>query len=312
MLVSDSLKTWRNKFTQYTPLLPIKNTEVGNGIESTFLMPEVLDSQQKNSLLTWACLYLKHHVSGSSIKTQQAKRHDLDQFIQFYLSVTGRDDLDAWTPAMTRHFQESLLKTISGVTGKSYSPTTTNRVIATLRHFGSWLQQQRPFLAGNPFKGIKGSTLNGPACNVLTETQISALKMACKERIKFCRKGNQNPYLEAAVFYVLLQTGLRESELVSLNISQYHSQGLHQVVWHKNKRVRSKVPLPVEARKCLECYLKGRSKISEKEPLFLSRYGNRLASQDVRRICLRLLKQATRYEGDEKFKFTPYMLRYTF
>lgn len=47
--------------------------------------------------------------------------------------------------------------------------------------------------------------------------------------------------------------------------------------------------------------------------LFLSRYSNRLAAQDVRRICQRLLRQATiNLEQDQKFRFTPHMLRHTF
>jgi integrase/recombinase XerD len=146
---------------------------------------------------------------------------------------------------------------------------------------------------------------------------VLRLKAACEQRIKACSRNNQNPLLESAVFYVLLQTGLRESEIVSLNVGQYHHKGLHQVLRHKNKRVSTKVPLPSDAREALERYLESRTeacdKVKKDEPLFLSRYGNRLASQDVRRICQRLLKQGTTFlERDEKFRFTPHMLRHTF
>ena len=249
-------------------------------------------------------------MSGAPLKTQQAKRRDLEQFTRFYVDTTGSDDLNAWTPAMTRHFQESMAKTISAVTSKPYSHATINRLMATLRHFGRWVQRQRPLLMGNPFTGIKDKRVEEPVWNGLTAEQIDILKAACEERIKACKRSNQNPYLEAAVFYLLLQTGLRESELIALNIGQYHSEGLYQVVRHKNRRVSSRVPVPAEARRHLEQYLKARGEIDENAPLFLSRYGNRLAAQDVRRLCQRLVKKASFLEGiQEGFRFTPHMLR---
>jgi RNA-directed DNA polymerase len=42
--------------------------------------------------------------------------------------------------------------------------------------------------------------------------------------------------------------GLRESEVVSLNVSQYRNKGLYEVLRHKSKRVSQKIPLPQESR----------------------------------------------------------------
>jgi integrase/recombinase XerD len=61
---------------------------------------------------------------------------------------------------------------------------------------------------------------------------------------KICTCKNQNALLETAVFYVLLGTGLRESELVTLNVQQYNAKGLQFVLRHKSKRVTNKIPLP--------------------------------------------------------------------
>jgi integrase/recombinase XerD len=100
--------------------------------------------------------------------------------------------------------------------------------------------------------------------------------------------------------------------LVSLDVHQYHHRGLHDVMRHKSKRVSKKIPLPQEARDFLERYLATRTQHAN-VPLFTSRYGKRLAAQDVGRICLRLLKQASAYlSEDEKFRFTPHMLRHIF
>lgn len=269
--------------------------------------------ENQDSLTAWAQVYFQVHVVGAPIKTQQAKQRDLEKFLQFFKTEVGHDHIDGWTPAGTKQFQQSLLKTLSPVTGKPYQETTLNRILATVRHFGRWVYMQRPLLAGNPFQGVRDIQIDDPDWNGLTQRQVLRLKAACEQRIKACQRGDQNPLLETAVFYVLLQTGLRESELVSLNCDQYNHRGLHDVLRHKNKRVTKKIPLPAEAREFLDQYLKTRGNVSDEAPLFVSRYGKRLATQDVRRICLRLLNQATAFlSDDEKFKFTPHMLRHTF
>lgn len=138
------------------------------------------------------------------------------------------------------------------------------------------------------------------------------LKSACEQRIKSCTRKNQNPLMETALFYSLLGTGLRESEIVSLNVYQYYEKGFHQVLHHKSKRISQKIPLPIDSRDYLDKYLEGR--VPEKEePLFISRYGSRLQAQDVYRICQRVLKQALAFLPDEeRFEFTPHKLRHTF
>lgn len=282
-------------------------------IVSPVSLVESLGVKHRDSLTAWALLYFKIHVMGAPQKTQAAKQRDLEKFMAFFDSELGHEHLDGWTPAVTRRFQQSLIKSVSAYTTRGYAETTINRVMASLRHFARWLHQQRPLLAGDPFLGVKDRQLDEPAWLGLTEKQVLRLKAACEQRLKICGRKNQNPLLETAVFYVLLQTGLRESELVALNIEQYHHRGLHQVVRHKNKRVSFKVSLPKEAREFLERYLETREEPKPEEPLFLSRYGSRLAAQDVRRICQRLLQQASAYLGDsDKFRFTPHMLRHTF
>jgi integrase/recombinase XerD len=73
------------------------------------------------------------------------------------------------------------------------------------------------------------------------------LKSVCEQRIKDCTRKNQNPLVETALFYILLGTGLRESEIVSLDVSQYQNKGFHEVLRHTSKRVSQKIPLPQES-----------------------------------------------------------------
>ncbi|HHX3463938.1 TPA: tyrosine-type recombinase/integrase [Legionella pneumophila] len=118
--------------------------------------------------------------------------------------------------------------------------------------------------------------------------------------------------METALFYILLGTGLRESEVVSLNVGQYRQKGLCNVLRHKSKRISQKIPLPQESRAYLDQYLETRE-AQEDEPLFITRYGGRIQTLDVYRICQRVLKQALAFLPEqEKFDFTPHKLRHTF
>lgn len=265
-----------------------------------------------NSLKAWLGYYYEVHVRGAPSKTEQAKMKDLTKFIRFFEMEVGHDNVDSWTPAVSKQFQKSLCSTISPVTGKSYKATTVNRTMATIRHVGRWLYQHRPFLAGDPLAQVKDVQVDSPDWNGLTSKQLMRLKSACEQRIKSCTRKNQNPLLEAAIFYTLLGSGLRASELVSLNVYQYERKGLSDVIRHKSKRVTGRVPLPIESRQFLEQYLKQRQPELE-EPLFVTRYDTRLKTLDVYRSCQRVLKQALAFLPDEeKFEFTPHKLRHTY
>ncbi|WP_253255883.1 tyrosine-type recombinase/integrase [Legionella quinlivanii] len=265
-----------------------------------------------HSLSAWLSFYYQVHVKGSPEKTEQAKQNDLNKFLNFFQMEVGHDQVDNWTPAVSKQFQRSLSSTISEKTGKPYKATSINRTMATVRHAGRWLHHQRPLIAGDPLSGVKDLQTDTPEWNGLTSRQLMRLKAACEQRAKICTRKNQDALLETAVFYVLLGTGLRESELVSLNVCQYHSKGLHSVVRHKSKRVSTKIPLPGEAREYLDNYLKSRN-LEPDQPLFINRVGNRINTRNIYRICQRVLKQVLALLPEhERFEFTPHKLRHTF
>ena len=108
-----------------------------------------------NSLSAWLTYYYSVHVKGAPEKTEQAKIKDMSKFVQFFQSEVGHDLVDSWTPAVSKQFQKNLSKTISEKTGKPYKATTINRTMATIRHVGRWLHQQRPLLAGDPLAQVK-------------------------------------------------------------------------------------------------------------------------------------------------------------
>ena len=96
-------------------------------------------------------------------------------------------------------------------------------------------------------------TQDSPYWDGLSSKQVMRLKMACEKRLKSCTRKNQNPLLEITTFSALLATGLRETELVSLNLSHYHSRGFHHVK-RKGNIFTKKIPIPDEPEKYLDQY----------------------------------------------------------
>lgn len=266
----------------------------------------------KNSLLFWAQKYFKEKVDGSPSGTIRAKKRDFTIFLNFYLKEIGHDHVDSWTPAVSKHFRTRQQKTRPQKGGNPYAATTVNRTLATLRHFARWLQKNRPLVCGDPFDNVKDIDVEPPAWNGWTDRQVVRLKSACEQRIKICSKETQNPLLEAAVFYTILNTGLRAFEISVLNVGQYHHRGLHKVKG-KGNREDAKVPVPSEAREFIDRYLETRKKTKPSEPLFITRYGNRIATQDIARIFKRLSEQASAHlPKNQKFVVTPHGGRHTF
>lgn len=273
--------------------------------------PTALAPRNPSSLVGWADLYFRVQVLGSPRKTEEAKKRDLSLFLSFFGEEVGHDQVDGWTPSVSKSFLRQLKEKVSPQTKKLLSPTTVNRVMASVRHFGRWLHKRRPLLAGNPLEGVRDLVTDAPSWNGLTRRQILRLKAACEQRLKACTRADQDPHLEVAVFHVLLHTGLREFELAGLDLRQYHHRGFHAVP-RKGNRVTQKVPVPSDAAIWLDLYVK-ESRGKDPGALFVSRRGTRISTQDVRRICHRIAAQAcAQIPEGERFQLNPHMLRHTF
>lgn len=268
------------------------------GIENILVTPE------NNSLASYTNLYYRAVVCGSSIATEKAKKADIAKFLSFLNKYVGNDQIDNWTPSVSRYFIKELLS-------KNYKPTTINRVLDTLRHLARWLETYRPFLTGFPFKGITNIHQDAPSWNGLSSRQVMRLKMACEQRLHSCSRKNQNPLLETAIFFTLLNTGLRESELVSLKIGQYHARGFHDVK-RKGSNITKKVPLPEEAKQYLDQYIKTQEYKNNSDPIF-NINGKQISTRAIRYICQRISAHASvNLPAQEKFHLSPHMLRHNF
>lgn len=63
-------------------------------------------------------IHFQHGCPIITQRTEQAKKKDLSKFINSFQNEVGHDLVDSWTPAVSKHFQKNLSKTVSEKTGK--------------------------------------------------------------------------------------------------------------------------------------------------------------------------------------------------
>lgn len=278
------------------------------------LQSKITQIDDNDSLAFWIQNYFDKMILRGKSKTKKAKKIDLQKFLSFFVNEIGSYHIDNWTPSISKGFQRLLLSHTSQITGQNYKATTINRIFATLKHCASWIGERREFAAGNPFEGVKDLMQDEPDWNGLTDRQLMLLRSAIDTRIKICSRNNQNPLLEAAVFFTLLHTGLRKFELCSLRLNQYYNKGLHDIR-RKGNMITKRVFLPDDARKWVDQYLEWREKNKDKVEnnfLFINRNHQPLSETAVTRLCQRISRQAcVNLKEDEKFVLEPHQLRHT-
>jgi integrase/recombinase XerD len=263
----------------------------------------VVSPRDRTSLAAWFNLYMGIETGANADNTIAAKTRDLKSFLDFFSRATGCDQIDLWTRSITGDFVKALQK-------EKRSPTTINRTLATLRHCASWIQRQRPFLAGNPTERIKDIAVDDPEWKGLSDIEVTRLKAAAQQLVHVKRRRNQQPIRDFAIFQVLLRTGLRVSELLRLDLDQYEGKHFCDVK-RKGRKVTRRVFLAAEAREALDRYLsdvRGR----ELGPLICSRSGQRLARQNVDAALKAIANQANaRFPDDQKIRLHAHVLRHT-
>ena len=126
------------------------------------------------------------------------------------------------------------------------SPSTIHAYVRCLKAFGSWLYDEG-LLASNPFRRLKRPKLPKPVIEILTDEEIDRIMQGI----------NPNCYLGARLYIIvllLLDTGIRASELCSLTIPNIHVSEGYIKVMGKGRKERH-VPIGNGLRKALIRYM---------------------------------------------------------
>jgi integrase/recombinase XerC len=226
-----------------------------------------------------------------SPKTLRAYGDDLTQFVGWVQK--NRVDWDKPT-RLSRTDIEGFMQYLAA---QRMSGVTRVRKLVAIRKFFAFMEENK-ILGGNPANTVKGARREEKEPNILYKEQYKALLYEASDNIR-----------DYAIIQTFLQTGIRLSELVNLQVDDVDFE--HRILTirqGKGKKDRQ-IPLVDEAVKALRNYVRYRNTelILDDETFFLAKNGTSLNVSTVKYIVAKYVKKA----GIRK-KVSVHTLRHTF
>lgn len=236
--------------------------------------------------------YLKNE-KHSSANTMQSYIRDVNQFHD-YIAKRGYDSFAVITSEVATHYFEWLA-------GQGKAQSTVTRTVASLKCFYNYLASCGA-VASNPINGMPMAKVERKLPQILTGKEVELLldQPECTDL-----KG----FRDRAMLELLYATGIRVSELISLNINDVNiSGGFIKCVNGHRDRV---IPLYPAAVKALTDYInQARPKMIDElgeQALFVNVNGERMTRQGFWKIIKHYQQKA-----QIKKQITPHTLRHSF
>ncbi len=246
-----------------------------------------------------ATLSSKEDERGNSNQnTIAAYRNDLNQLCAYFTQQA----IENWTLVSREQIARYLLEMREG---QAYRPTTIARKIAALKAFFRYLRSHE-YIAIDPVEKLEAPRVQKELPNVLSVEQIGNLF----KQVEIDTPSGQR---DLAMLQMLYATGMRVTELVSLNRVDFDVVQATVVCPGRNGRYRREriLPLSAVAVEATQQYIvTARPRLvvrhPEEEALFLNHHGERLTRQGFWLIIKGYAKQAG------ITTITPHMLRHSF
>jgi len=230
-----------------------------------------------------------------SHNTVTAYQKDLVQFGQ-YLELSGKSISDIEYRDL-RFFIAELQKR------DNLKKSSTSRKIAVLHTFFHYLQDEG-YIQHNP-----ADLLSSPKKEKNLPTVIDLVEMN-RFLDEFLSGNDPLTLRNKAIFELLYSSGLRISELCSLNVNQVQRENGMLRIMGKGSKERI-VPIGEQAQEAINHYLdSGRpflNKHSEKDALFLNQKGSRITARGVEYVLNQYVKK-----GAIRYKVSPHSFRHSF
>lgn len=236
---------------------------------------------------------------GSSSNTVAAYKNDLQQFDSFLIAQRGNGRPREWE-ALERELIVEYLLTLRR---KNYAEATVARKVAAIKSFFQFLQAEGT-IRRNPAESLESPRVGRSLPKPLSVTEVDELLEQPMKR------NSTESRRDRAMLELLYATGLRVSELVSLDIDDVNMAGPYVRCMGKGSKERT-IPIHEQAAGVVADYLNdgraGLVKNRKEAALFVNRRGERLTRQGFWLI----LKQYAK-EANISTPVTPHTLRHSF
>lgn len=231
---------------------------------------------------------------GLAQNTLESYGRDLRQF-QSYLHSSQID-------IVKDSSRNTILSYLNSLQNKGRAVSTISRNLAAIKSFYQYLVRER-YLEKDPAANLESPKLEKKLPKILSIAEVEEL---LRQPNTYTPTGLR----DKAMLELLYATGIRVSELISLNISDINLDMGYIKCYGKGAKERI-VPLGSIAAKCVQDYVnKGRPKLVrtyEEPALFVNHHGNRLTRQGFWKIIKRYAREANIMK-----EITPHTLRHSF
>jgi len=237
---------------------------------------------------------------GFSENTKLAYQNDLHQLASFVEKEAARRGT---IPPWAAFDRDSMLRYLLELKERKYAATTIARKIAAVKSFYSFLVAEG-MMRDNPTRGVPSPKVGRSLPKPIS---IAQARLLLEQPSKLSTPEAKR---DRAMLELLYATGMRVSELVSLNLADIDTDGGYVRCFGKGHKERL-IPIYRQAALVLKEYLtEARPHLahnSEEKALFLNRRGERLTRQGLWQILKGYAKSAEL--GTE---VTPHTLRHSF
>jgi integrase/recombinase XerD len=236
---------------------------------------------------------------GASGNTVAAYKNDLQQFDSYVTSLNGNGKPRDWE----RTERQLIVDYLLSLRRKNYAEATVARKVAAIKSFFQYLQAEGT-IHGNPAESLESPRVGRSLPKPLSVTEVDELLEQPMKR------NTPEAKRDRAMLELLYATGLRVTELVSLDIDDVNMSGPYVRCMGKGSKERT-IPIHEQAAGAVAEYLNdGRAalvKNRKESALFVNRRGERLTRQGFWLI----LKQYAK-EANITTPVTPHTLRHSF
>jgi len=226
-------------------------------------MPASSSPETPTELSAWIESFLGHIAPTRSANTVKSYRADLNQFCEF-MQGQWSDNPDRW-----RRFLRE----------KAQQPVTRARKLSTLRAFTKYLRALGK-IATDPTESLDSPIQRKRLPKSLTQQQAESL-------LDLQDKESKTPLRDAALLELLYASGLRASEILSINLSKLDlAERTVQIIGKGNK---ARICLFGETcRGALLTYIQNeRVRPKSGDPLFTGPTGTRLSTRTLQNVVHR-------------------------